>query len=242
MTAPILDPSKLNPLPEAEDSNSNLITVYDVSRGQLYSVPVSRVGGGTGTVETIVAGTGISVDATDAANPIVTATGVTGDVLNIGLVAPTTEGNDGEYYYNIVTGLNYGPKTAGSWGSPISDLNGESWFETKQTVAISSGEVAVDYNDGRLIDVAVAANITDFSFTNWPADGTPGSVTFRFTLGGTPPYTIAFSALGTTVRAEGGVTPAVPEDVGSTLIVTAYSSDALATVDLFIGASDMKSI
>jgi hypothetical protein len=45
-------------------------------------------GGGSGTIETVVAGTGISVDATDPANPIVTNTGiiteVDGDITNEG--------------------------------------------------------------------------------------------------------------------------------------------------------------
>jgi len=162
-----------------------------------------------------------------------------GGNLIVGTAAPTTEGVNGDYYYRISTGDNYGPKTGGSWGSIISNLRGESWFSTKQTVAISSGEVAVNYNNGRLIDVAVGANITDFSFTNWPADGTPGSVTFRFALSGT--RTIDFSALGTAIRAEGGVVPAVP-DSGATLIVTIYSADALATVDIFVGASSMETV
>lgn len=163
-----------------------------------------------------------------------------GDTLLIGTVAPTTEGVDGDFYYRITTGENWGPKTAGSWGSPISDLTGESWFSRQQTVSIVSGVVTIDYLDGRLVDIPLVANITGFTITNWPADGSPGSMTLRFTLGGTPPYTIAWAALGTAIRAEVGVLPAVPTDVGSTLMVTIYSSDALATVDILVGSSDMK--
>jgi len=242
----------LNPLPEDEEAGTNKFAVWDASRNQLYSMTMSRVGGSGSGVdveddgEAVATATTINfVNATSVVDDTGTVTvtlptGGSGDTLLIATDAPAGgDGDDGDYYYNIATGLNYGPKTAGAWGSPISDLNGESWFSTKQTVAISSGEVAVNYNNGRLIDVTVGANITDFSFTNWPADGTPGSVTFRFALSGT--RTIAWAALGTAIRAEGGVVPVVP-DSGATLIVTIYSADALATVDIFVGASSMETV
>lgn len=51
-------------------------------------------GGGGGTVDTIVAGTGISVDSTDPANPIVSATGGGGDVVG---PASSTTGHVPQY-------------------------------------------------------------------------------------------------------------------------------------------------
>ena len=162
--------------------------------------------------------------------------------LVVGTVDPTTEGVNGQYFYNIESGDNFGPKTAGSWGTSISNLRGESWFATKQTVSIVTGVVAVDYSLGRLIDVPLGSSISQFTYTNWPADGTPGSLTYRFSLTSAATFTIAFASMGTDVRAEGGVAPAVPSTLSSTLVVTQYSSDNRDTVDLFVGASDMKSI
>jgi hypothetical protein len=218
--------------------DTGTVTVTLPTGGSGVDVEDEGVAVATATVLNFVNATSVTDDA-GTVTVTLPVGGGGGDVLNIGVVAPTTEGNDGEYYYDIENFNNYGPKTAGSWGSPISNTKGESWFGTKQTVAISSGEVAVDYTDGRLVDVTVGANITDFVFTNWPADGTPGSVTFRFTLSGT--RTIAWAALGTAIRAEGGVVPAIP-DSGATLIVTIYSADALATVDIFVGASSMETV
>lgn len=162
-----------------------------------------------------------------------------GDTLLIGLVPPTTEGVDGDFYYDIVSGKNYGPKTAGSFGSPISDLTGESWFSRQQTVSIVSGVVTVDYTAGRLVIVPVTANITSFVINNFPADGTPGSLTFRFMIGAGGPFTIAWPSLGTVIRAEEAAVPVVPTTDGAVLMVTMFSNDARATTDLLIGASNL---
>lgn len=162
--------------------------------------------------------------------------------LVVGTVDPTTEGVDGQYYYNIDSGDNFGPKSAGSWGASISNLRGESWFGTRQTVSIVTGVVAVDYSLGRLIDVPFTSSISQFTFTNWPADGTAGSLTYRLSLSTVTNVTAAFASMGTDVRAEGGVAPSIPSEQTSTLIVTMYSADNRGTVDLFIGASDMRSI
>jgi hypothetical protein len=162
-----------------------------------------------------------------------------GDTLLIGTVAPTTEGVDGDFYYRITTGENWGPKTAGSWGSPISNLTGESWFSRQQTVSIVSGVVTVDYTAGRLVVVPVTANITSFVINNFPADGLPGSLTFRFMIGAGGPFTIAWPTLGTVIRAEEAAVPVVPTTNGAVLMVTMFSNDARATTDLLIGASNL---
>lgn len=163
-----------------------------------------------------------------------------GNTLLIGNGPPDPGlGVDGNDYLNRLNGDYYGPKTAGSWGSPVYNLTGESWFSTHQTVAIVSGVVTVDYTAGRLVNVPVNANITSFVINNFPADGTPGSLTFRFLIGAGGPFTIAFPSLGTVIRAEDGAVPVVPTTDGAVLMVTMFSNDARATTDLMIGASNL---
>ena len=60
--------------------------------GTVTGIPVD--GGNGGVVQAIVAGTGIDVDDTDPANPIVTATGVQSDGTVTLLVALTQEDYD----------------------------------------------------------------------------------------------------------------------------------------------------
>lgn len=48
------------------------------------------------------------------------ADGIDGKTLLNGVVAPTTEGVDGDFYINTATDEIYGPKTGGAWGSPTS--------------------------------------------------------------------------------------------------------------------------
>lgn len=72
-----LDKSAVKGLDELEsDINQRIgaVAAGGVSRNTVRSM-IEQYGGGTGTVETIVAGSGISVDDTDPANPIVSATG-----------------------------------------------------------------------------------------------------------------------------------------------------------------------
>lgn len=215
MGCSVCDPANLNPLPESEDSSLNLLAIYDVSRGRLFSIPQSRVGtGGSGGTGNTFTGSGVP---------------------DVGL------GVDGDYYIDAPTGDGYGPKTAGAWGGVSFSIAGEDGLGTKQDVAISSGVLTIDYAAGRVIYVPLGANITDINFTNWPATGTFGKVSIRFTADGTP-RTIAFSSIAATVKAEGGVAPVVPSGNGDVLWVHITSADALTTADLFIGASKLSAI
>jgi hypothetical protein len=46
--------------------------------------------------------------------------GADGRTILSGAVAPTTEGEDGDFYLDTATNELYGPKTAGDWGIPVS--------------------------------------------------------------------------------------------------------------------------
>lgn len=212
----LVTPDNLNVLPEAEESAQNLMYVWDVSRGHLFSMRMERVGtggGGGGTGNTF-AGSGAPSDSL---------------------------GVDGDYYIDAPTGDGYGPKTAGAWGSPSFSLAGEDGLGTRQVVTINAGVLDIDYSLGRIVDVSLNANITDINITNWPASGTAGKLSIRFTADGTP-RTIAFASPATTVKAEGGVAPVVPSTIGSVLWVHYYSGDALTTADLLLGASELSAI
>jgi len=47
-------------------------------------------------------------------------TGSTGAVVLNGIINPTTEGSDGDFYINTVTSTLFGPKTTGAWGVGVS--------------------------------------------------------------------------------------------------------------------------
>lgn len=61
---------------------------------------------------------------TDAANPATQSDLASGSLIS-GSGAPTSgTGSDGNFYIDTAAGQLYGPKTSGTWGSPIS-LGGE---------------------------------------------------------------------------------------------------------------------
>lgn len=110
----------LNLLPTGELSGADSVRVYDSARDQEYRVSLTTLatvvggggGGGTGTVETIVAGTNITVDATDPANPVVSAAGgadgTDGTVTRSDTGAPSDAvGVDGDFYIDEASGLLY---------------------------------------------------------------------------------------------------------------------------------------
>lgn len=80
---------------------------------------IDATGSGTGTVDSVVAGTGISVDATDPANPIVSST-ITQytDALARAAISLTTTGTDGPATYDDTTGVLNIPDYAGGETTP----------------------------------------------------------------------------------------------------------------------------
>ena len=70
-------------------------------------------------LESVVAGTGITIDNTDPINPVINSTvtsGLDGKTILNGTVDPTTEGVDGDFYINTISSTIFGPKTGGAWG------------------------------------------------------------------------------------------------------------------------------
>jgi hypothetical protein len=63
--------------------------------------------------------------------------------------------------------------------------DGQDGLGYKQTVAISSNTLTVDYNLGRIVYVSLTANINTLTINNWPASGIFGKLSLRFTADGT---------------------------------------------------------
>lgn len=55
----------------------------------------------------------------------------------------------------------------------------------KSAPTISAGTLTLDYTAGPFFDVALNANITTLTVSNWPASGVAGIITIRFTADGT---------------------------------------------------------
>lgn len=70
-------------------------------------------------------------------------------ILN-GSVAPTTEGDDGDFYVRTSTWTIYGPKTAGAWGSPTSLVGPAGSSGTNGTNG-TDGVDGVDGTDGNTV-------------------------------------------------------------------------------------------
>lgn len=173
---------------------------------------------------------------------IAAALAVTGNNMIIGSGVPGAGvGADGDLYVDSASANYdvYGPKAGGAWGAISGTLRGPSGLGDRQVVASVAGVLTIDYNAGQWVDVALAENITSIVVTNWPASGTLGRLTIRYTLGAGGPYTVAHGTVAATTYKEDGALPTITATEGNKTTVQIISSDALATADVIVGASNL---
>ena len=172
-----------NPIPRQEYIRSGTVRSLNVEEELLFQgVPVTPGGGGGGTVATVQAGTGISVDATDPANPIVSSTVVdtndavkvsandtTAGFLNGKLVAGSnitfTENNDGgseTLTINAAGGGTVDTVQAGTGISvdatdPANPIVSSTVVDTNDAVKVSANDTTAGFLNGKLV---AGSNIT----------------------------------------------------------------------------------
>lgn len=100
---------------------------------------------------------------------------------------------------------------------------------------ISAGAITFDYTAGPFFSVALNANITSITFSNWPASGTVGVMTIRFTADGTL-RTITWPAA---VRwGTAGAPSAMTSTNGKVDYVQLITVDGGTTVDAFLNGQN----
>lgn len=146
--------------------------VVTVSSGQSINVTIGKgLQGDPGLVQSVVAGTNVTVDNTDPANPVVSATGVLGAVdsvngqtgavvLDIDDVAPTQTGNSGKVLKTDGTNATWQADTGGS----VDSVNGQSGTVSLDQDDIPDGTTYKQYSQTektKLAGIETAADVTD---------------------------------------------------------------------------------
>lgn len=137
---------------------------------------VTGGGGGSGIVETVVAGTGISVDSTDPANPVVSATG---------------GGGSGNVPAGGTTGQVLAKASNSNYDTEWVAAGGGSDRRTVTALTSSSGVVTIDYALGDYFTWELDEDVTGWIIANPPTGG--ASIGVEITQDSTA-RTVAFGA------------------------------------------------
>lgn len=138
-------------------------------------------GGGGGTVDTITAGTGISVDSTDPANPIVTNTS-----LNTDETAKVSSNDTTAGYLNgkLVAGTGV-TLTENNNGSNETLTIATTVVNTDETAKVSSNDTTAGYLNGKLVagtGISFTENNNGSNETLSIVNSAPGDTTYAMTL------------------------------------------------------------
>lgn len=105
--------------------------------------------------------------------------------------------------------------------------------ETNTTNATATGSITYDYRTGSVANMTLTGNVTALAFSNLPAAGYCGSVTFIITQGGSGGYSWAHPS-GT--KWSNGVAPTLTTTLGAISIIT-YVIDGAGTIYGFLGGT-----
>lgn len=98
--------------------------------------------------------------------------------------------------------------------------------ETVTTPAIASGVLALDHATGNVFDVALNANITSLTGSNFPAAGVAYSWTLRLTTSGS--FAVTWP---TAFRFAGGTAPTLPTTSGKRISIVCFTTDGGTSID-----------
>lgn len=90
--------------------------------------------------------------------------GDTGATILHGAVDPTTEGLDGDYYLNTVSGDWFGPKASGTWGAAITNLTGPQGIQGIQGIQGPTGPPGTVWHSGTGAPAGGTGVVGDFYF------------------------------------------------------------------------------
>lgn len=139
--------------------NTSTGTAYICTDASTGAAVWQVIGSGSGTVETIVAGTGISVDDTDPANPIVSATG--GSSANFGSEATIALDASGVLDLTSETSRNILVESESGTSDTLTEVSGLSAGEKVWLRAASGHTITVDHNNAGATDKILLYSAVD---------------------------------------------------------------------------------
>lgn len=148
---------------------------------------------------------------------------------------------------DIIDGANI-PVVIGAKNMAVGITNdGAQWLSTifsslpyqltaqKQAVTASAATLSIDMSKGWYVALSLAATVTSFSFTNWPATGSVGKVTLEITNTGT--FNISTWPTGTTWA--GASVPTITSGAGKVDVIVLTSTNGGTSFRGFVASQNM---
>lgn len=110
----------------------------------------------------------------------------------------------------------------------------QDYAETLTSPSISAGTLTLDCTNGNVFTVALNANISTLTISNWPATGRKGSIELWLTADGTP-RTVALGS----IKTPGGATYTPTSTNGKVDVLTFHTFDAGSNVFMLIGGQNL---
>lgn len=225
----------------AEEVNENFAEVATKAldkSGDTITGTVALTGGGSiAGASGVITGTKVATTST-AADSLKSAGGITAGTGAVPIVDTTGKipAIDATYFASLVATL--AALTMSGAISMADNILGRAeikdYAETKTAPSISAGTLTLDCELGNVFVVALNANITTLTVTNWPATGKKGSIELWLVADGTQ-RTVALGSY----KSPGGASYVPTATNGKIDVVTLHTYDGGSNVFFLVGAQNM---